>query len=191
MTRNIGLTLLLLSLLSCYGCSSLVAAARTSPIQDNYGKRSLGNFIDDSLIETKIKANLKLTDQRLGEAHISVVSFNGAVLLIGQVPSQNLKALAGDVANKLRGVSRTHNELVAAGPLSVPARMNDAWLTTKVKTKLLITRNVKANRVKVVTENGVVYLLGLVSRDLGDRIVAAVRNTFGVQKIVRIFEYIE
>ncbi len=191
MTRIIGLGLLLCSLLSCYGCSSLVAAARTTPIQDNFGKRSLGNFIDDSLIETKIKVNLKMTDQRLGDAHISVVSFNGAVLLVGQVPSQELKALAGDVASKVRGVKRTHNELVQAGPLSVPARSNDAWLTTKVKAKLLIARNVKANRVKIVTENGVVYLLGLVSRDLGDRIVAAVRNTFGVQKIVRIFEYVE
>lgn len=191
MIRNICLGLLLCSLLTCYGCSSLVAATRTTPIQDNYGKRSIGNFIDDSIIETKIKVNLKMTNKKLGEAHISVVSFNGAVLLVGQVPSQNLKQSAGTVASNVRGVTRTHNELVEAGPLSVPARSNDAWLTTKVKAKLLIARNVKANRIKVVTENGVVYLLGLVSRDLGDRIVAAVRNTFGVQKIVRIFEYIE
>ena len=191
MTRTIGLFLLLCALFSCYGCSSLVAAARTGPIEDNYGKRSLGSFIDDSVIETKIKVNLKTTDRRLGKAHISVVSFNGVVVLAGQVPSKNLKRLAGDVASKVRGVKRTHNELIEAGPLSMPARSNDAWLTTKVKAKLIIARNVKSNRIKVVTENGVVYLLGLVSRDLGDLIVAAVRNTFGVQKIVRIFEYIE
>ncbi len=191
MTRIMGLFLLLSSLLSCYGCSSLVAAARTGPIEDNYGKRSIGSFIDDSVIETKIKVNLKTTDPRLGKAHISVVSFNGVVVLVGQVPSNNLKRRAGEVAGKVRGVRRMHNELTEAGPLSVPARSNDAWLTTKVKAKLLIARNVKANRIKVVTENGVVYLLGLVPRDLGDRIVGAVRNTFGVQKIVRIFEYIE
>lgn len=191
MTRAIGYLTLLCSLLACYGCSSLVAATRSGPIEDDYGKRSLGSFIDDSFIETKAKVNLKKADRRLAKAHLNVVSFNGVVLLVGQVPSENLKRRAGSVVSEVRGVKRLHNELTEAGPLSIPARSNDAWLTTKVKSKLLIARNIKANRIKVVTENGVVYLLGLVSRDLGDRIVAAVRNTFGVQKIVRIFEYIE
>ncbi len=191
MTRNVGLFLLLCSLLSCYGCSSLIAATRSGPIEDNYGKRSLGSFIDDSFIETKAKVNLKKSGRQLGKAHISVISFNGVALLVGQVPSAKLKQRAGDIVGKVRGVKRVHNELTEAGPLSVPARSNDTWLTAKVKSKLLVGRNIKANRIKVVTENGVVYLLGLVSRDLGDRIVAAVRNTFGVQKIVRIFEYIE
>ncbi|MGI9284178.1 MAG: BON domain-containing protein [Pseudomonadales bacterium] len=191
MTRATSLLLLLCLLFSCYGCSSLVAATRSGPIEDDYGKRSLGSFIDDSFIETKAKVNLKKADRQLAKAHISVISFNGVALLVGQVPSTKLKQRAGEVVGKIRGVKRVHNELTEAGPLSVPARSNDTWLTTKVKSKLLVARNIKANRIKVVTENGVVYLLGLVSRDLGDRIVAAVRNTFGVQKIVRIFEYIE
>ena len=101
------------------------------------------------------------------------------------IPLDDLGACSG----RIRG--RGYVDETEAGPLSVPARSNDTWLTTKVKSKLLVARNIKANRIKVVTENGVVYLLGLVSRDLGDSIVAAVRNTFGVQKIVRIFEYIE
>lgn len=171
-------------------CSSMVAATRSEPIAEDYGKRSLGRLIDDSLIETKTAVNLKKTDEQLKEAHLNITSYNGVVLLVGQVPSQDLLDLAGNVTKKVRNVRRVHNELVVAGPISIPARTNDSWLTTKVKSKLLASTQVKGRQVKVVTENGIVYLMGLVSRDEADRIVDIVRSTFGVQKIIRIFEYI-
>ncbi|MEM8499520.1 MAG: BON domain-containing protein [Pseudomonadota bacterium] len=172
-------------------CSSLISATRSGPIQEDYGKRSFGSFIDDGLIETKTRVNLKKADEQLKQAHIGVTSYNGVVLLAGQVPSAELRDLAGSVAGKIRNVKRVHNELAIAGPISLPARSNDSWLTTKVKSKLLASRTVKGRRIKVVTENGVVHLMGLVTRNEADEVVNVVKGTFGVQKIIRIFEYID
>jgi osmotically-inducible protein OsmY len=182
--------IILLLLFVNTACSNFVAATRSDPIPEDYGKRSLGRMIDDSLIETKTSVNLKKTDQQLKDAHLNITSYNGIVLLVGQVPSQDLRELAGEVTSKVRNVRKVHNELAIAGPISIPARTNDSWLTTKVKSKLLASKQVEGRRVKVVTENGIVYLMGLVSRDEADAIVDIVRSTFGVQKIVRIFEYI-
>lgn len=180
---------LALSLIS--GCSSLVSATRSGPIEENYGKRSFGRLIDDSIIETKTSVNLNKTDEQLKNAHLSITSYNGVVLLAGQVPSQDLRETAANVTRKVRNVRRVHNELNVSGPISLPARTNDSWLTTKVKSKLLASKQVEGRRIKVVTENGVVYLLGLVSHAEADRIIEIVRTTFGIQKIVRIFEYLD
>ena len=84
-----------------------------------------------------------------------------------------------------------HNELVVSGKVSFLARMNDAWLTTKVKTRLAFAGDARASRTKVVTENGVVYLLGLMTRREADAVVAQVQKSYGVQKIVKIIEYID
>lgn len=186
---HITTIVVLMSLLSA--CSSLISATRSGPIQEDYGKRSFGSFIDDGLIETKTRVNLKKANEQLKQAHIGVTSYNGVVLLAGQVPSAELRNLAGSVAGKVRNVKRVHNELAIAGPISLPARSNDSWLTTKVKSKLLASRSVKGRRIKVVTENGVVHLMGLVTRSEADKVVNVVKGTFGVQKIVRIFEYID
>ncbi|MFK7731737.1 MAG: BON domain-containing protein [Pseudomonadales bacterium] len=172
-------------------CSSLISATRSGPIQEDYGKRSFGSFIDDGLIETKTRVNLKKANEQLKQAHVGVTSYNGVVLLAGQVPSAELRDLAGNVAGKVRNVKRVHNELEVAGPISLPARSNDSWLTTKVKSKLIASSAVKGRRIKVVTENGVVHLMGLVTRNEADKVVNVVKGTFGVQKIVRIFEYID
>lgn len=192
-TRNLLLrTTTIVVLMSLLGaCSSLISATRSGPIQEDYGKRSFGSFIDDGLIETKTRVNLKKADEQLKQAHIGVTSYNGVVLLAGQVPSAELRDLAGSVAGKIRNVKRVHNELAIAGPISLPARSNDSWLTTKVKSKLLASRTVKGRRIKVVTENGVVHLMGLVTRNEADEVVNVVKGTFGVQKIIRIFEYID
>ncbi|MFK8021098.1 MAG: BON domain-containing protein [Pseudomonadales bacterium] len=191
-TPSLKLVILFLMLtLFISACSSLISATRTGPIKEDYGKRSFGRFIDDGLIETKTKVNIRKAHEELKKAHIGVTSYNGIVLLAGQVPNAELQLLAGEVAKNTRNVKRVHNELAIAGPISLPARSNDSWLTTKVKSKLLASGKVKGRRVKVVTESGVVHLMGLVTRDEADQIVNAIRGTFGVQKIVRIFEYID
>ncbi len=181
--------LLVVSLVS--SCASIISATRSEPIKEDYGKRSFGRFIDDAIVETKARVNLKKADPELAKAHLGVTSFNGVVLLAGQVPTQELKELAGRVTSEVRNVRRLHNELSIAGPISMPARANDAWLTSKVKTKLLAAKQIRGRRIKVVTENGVVHLMGLVSRAEADRVVEVVKGTFGIQKIVRIFEYID
>lgn len=173
------------------GCSTLVGATTSEPIELNPGKRTLGIKIDDSQIETIASVNLDKTHAKLKEAPIEVHSYNAVVLLVGQVPNNELRDLAGKTVTKINNVRQVHNELEVQPPISLLERTNDTWLGTKVKTKLLASRDVEGGRVDVITENGIVYLMGLVSRTEADRITDIVRHTGGVRKVVRVFEYIE
>jgi osmotically-inducible protein OsmY len=120
-----------------------------------------------------------------------VVSFNGVVLLVGQVPSQDLKNLATRVANTPSRVKVVHNELEVSGATTLLSRSNDALLTSKLKTLMLADPTVSAMRTKVVTENGVVYLMGLVTQQEAEMAVNLVSGASGVTKVVRAFEYID
>ena len=186
--RTAFATLLLLSLT---GCATLVAPLSGEPMDRERGERTFGSVIEDQAIETKIRVNLKRAGEPLASQRIVVVSFNGQVLLAGQVASEAMKKRAAEVAGEIRHVVDLHNELVVSGKVSFLARMNDAWLTTKVKTRLAFAGDARASRTKVVTENGVVYLLGLMTRREADAVVAQVQKSYGVQKIVKIIEYID
>ncbi len=173
------------------GCTTLVDATTSEPIELNPGKRSLGMRIDDSQIETIASVNINKAHKRLDEAPIDVHSYNAVVLLVGQVPNAELRSLAGNTVDAIHSVRQVHNELEVDAPISLMTRTNDNWLTTKVKTKLYASRDVEGGRVKVITENSSVYLMGLVSRAEADRITDIVRDTGGVKRVVRVFEYID
>jgi osmotically-inducible protein OsmY len=151
----------------------------------------MGAVVDDNSIETTIKVNLNAADEQLKKAHINVVSFNGTVLMVGQVPSQEMKNLATRVARTSSSrVKEVYNELEVAGTTTFLSRSNDAWLTAKIKTLMLADSEVSGLRTKVISENGVVYLMGLVSQEDANKTVNLVSNTKGVTKVVRAFEYI-
>jgi osmotically-inducible protein OsmY len=177
--------------LSVSGCVSILDATHEGPIEPNYGERTFGAVIDDNRIETTITVNLRKASPELRASHINVVSFNGVVLLVGQVQSPEDRETAAQVAHAVQNVRQVHNELTVSGAISLLARTNDSWLTTKIKTKFLFNSQLDADRIKVVTEAGTVFLLGLVTREEADRAVEVARNTRGIQKIVRVFEYIE
>lgn len=153
--------------------------------------RTPGNLIDDEAVETLIGRQIRKADPGLKRAHLSVVSFNGIVLLLGQVDSEVLKRQATEAATNIRKARTIHNEMEISGPISRVARSNDAWLTSKVKSRLVARRDIRGGRIKVVTENSIVYLMGLVTRDHADKAVAVAQKVFGVQKIVKVFEYID
>ena len=119
-----------------------------------------------------------------------MTSFNGIMIITGQVASEELVNAASRAVEGMRNVKQLHNELEVAGPTSLLARTNDNWLTTKIKSSMMISSETDANRIKVVTENGVVYLMGLLTREEAEAAVRLTRKTFGVQKIVKVFEYI-
>ena len=172
-------------------CVSIIDATTSKPIEEDPGERSMGSSLDDSHIETVIAVNLRKADPALREAHIDVTSYNGVVLLTGQVASDDNRSAASDVANRVKRVRQVHNELSVSGATSILARSNDSWLTTKIKTKLLFTANLNSGHIKVITENGVIYLMGLTTRAEADTAVDVARNTSGVQIVVRVFEYLE
>jgi osmotically-inducible protein OsmY len=174
------------------GCADIISATNGGQaIQEDRGRRTFGTVMDDGGIETAIKVNLRASDPALRDAHVSVTSFNRVVLLVGQVPTQDLKNLATRVALEASSSIKTvHNELEVAGATSFFSRSNDAWLSTKLKTLMLADPNVAGLRTKVVTENGVVYLMGLVTQQEAEMAVNLVSNSQGVTKVVRAFEYI-
>lgn len=167
------------------GCSLFM------PANEDYGKRTFGTVWDDQMVESRGMKVLREASPELKEAHVSITCFNGIVLLTGQVPSEDAKKLAGEKVAALRKAKTVHNELQIAGPTSMAARTADSWLTAKVKTDMLASNKVSGNRIKVVTENGVVYLMGLLTHHEAQQAIDVVRQVYGVQKIVTAFEYID
>ena len=155
--------------------------------------RSLGNKIDDQFISPSVKSALKEAHPDLNRpaSSISLTSYNGIVLLVGQTPTAELKGHATRVAQQVEGVQTAHNEISVQRPIQALIRSNDALLPSKVKAQLIGDGNVPSSKVKVITENGVVYLLGIVNRSQAGYITDAVRRVGGVQKIIRLFEYID
>ncbi len=171
-------------------CSSAPTDQRVAS-QHQQSQRSFGRMLDDISIETKALSNVRKADTALRDANIGIVSVNGIVLLAGQVPSPQLKQLAAQTVADVRYVRKVHNELTVGQANDFGGRTNDSWITTRIKSRMLFSSSVDPAEVKVVTESGVVYLLGLVNQQSADKAVNMARNTNGVQKVVRIFEYID
>lgn len=151
-------------------------------------RRTSGVYVEDENIE--LKATKKIHDT-LGEAaHVNITSFKGNVLLTGEVPDETAKVKAGDMVVAIESVRSVTNELTAGPKTSISSRTNDAYLTSKVKAQFVSENRFQANYVKVVTENSVVYLLGIVSQKEADDAVEIARNTSGVNKVVKVFEYL-
>ena len=150
---------------------------------------SIGEAFDDTRNESLAKKRVQGANPGLAEANISVTSFGGIVLLTGQVSSADLIPIAAAQVRPMRNVRKVYNELTVAGKTSLLSRTNDTWLTTKVKSAFSTEESSDAARIKVVTENSVVYLMGLLTRAEADAAADIARNIQGVQKVVKVFEY--
>jgi osmotically-inducible protein OsmY len=172
------------------GCFPLVAAGAAGVALVATDRRSAGVQLDDATIESRIAGEM---GTRFGDkAHVSATSFNGIVLLTGEVPDAAAKEAASAYARGVERVRGVQNELVVAPPSGITDRTNDAYLTSAVKTRFLeASGKFSATHVKVVTERGVVYLMGLVRREEGDAAAAIAASTRGVTRVVKVFEYID
>ena len=173
------------------GCTSLMVAMDSDTIEDDPGERTFYQRLADETIETKAIVNLHAADPGFDGAHLVVQSYNGYVLVAGQVASEDLRQKANEVIRKIRDVRRIYNELEVAAASSAMTRASDAWIASKVKTFLLAARATPGMRTKVVAENGTVFLLGMVTREEADRIAAEAADVSGVQRVVRLFEYVD
>lgn len=185
------LGIVLICMMQLTGCIRMVASMSSEPTDRQHGERTLGAFIEDQAIENKVRINLYRASEELSNAHLKVISYNGNVLLAGEVSSEDVKKQAGNIARRIRHVRQVHNELQISGASSFLARANDSWLTTKVKTRLYFNGETPGGRTKVATVNGVVYLMGLLTREEANAVVASVQKVYGVQKIIKIIEYVE
>ncbi len=189
---NIRLPLLLLLTLAMSSCTAiLVETTGDQGIQEDPTERTTGAVVEDEIIETKVVVNIKSQEPGLKNANISAVSHNGVVLLIGQVESEALKRRATEIASQASSkIKRIHNELEVSGKTSFLSRSNDTWIATKVRTRMLTNRDVPSDQVKIIAENGTVYLMGLISQVEGDNAANVASNVSGVQRVVKVFEYI-
>jgi osmotically-inducible protein OsmY len=152
-------------------------------------RRSSGILLEDQVIERKIGNRVQETYE--DQVRISVTSFNRVVLLVGQVPSQAIKDDIGSMALETQNVRDVQNEITIAGASSFVSRTGDAMLTSKVKSRLVSNEDVQTNHVKVVTNNDTVYLMGLVTRAEADAAAQTAATTSGVQRVVKVFEYLD
>jgi osmotically-inducible protein OsmY len=184
----IGVLIAALPLLQ--GCTPLVVAgAAAGGIMVASDRRTIGTMTEDEGIELR-------TAGRVGErfkdgVHVNVTSFNRVSLLTGEVPTAEARAEVERIARAVENVRGVHNETIVAGVSSWTVRNNDAIITTKVKTRFLDSQKFNPLDVKVVTENSVVYLMGLVKKSEANDAAEIARTTSGVQKVVRVFEYLD
>jgi len=172
------------------GCVEMAVVGAGAAALASDDRRSIGAQTEDKDIDLRGESRV---NERFGDkVHINVTSYNRNVLLTGEAPDASTKAQIEKVVREIPNVRGVINEIQVAGVSAYSARGNDSYLTSKVKARFLDNGGgFSTNQVKVVTENGVVYLLGLVTRKEAEAAVEIARTTGGVQKVVRVFEYIE
>ena len=188
------LTLISLIPLLLSGCAAAVvgaagAAGATATVA--HDRRTTGTFIEDQSIELKAVKSFFFDKEINDSSHINVTSYNTVVLITGETPSEELRQRIVNVVRNIPKVTHVYDELTIAAPSSWTSRGSDTLITSKVKTRLLTLNNFDGTRIKVVTEKGVVYLMGLVTRAESDIATGEAQQSGGVQKIVKLFQYID
>jgi len=189
-----SLLALILATSTLYGCAPAVvggAAATGGAVHD---RRTVGTYVDDQGIELKASTAIRKEDELNQQIHINIISVNGVVLMVGQAPTESLRQQAQNIVSGIEKVRHVHNELVIAAPTSLTARSNDTLITAKVKTSRFGIKGLPdydPTRTKVVTEDGVVYLMGLMYRNEADAVSERARQVGGVEKVVKLFEYLD
>ncbi len=187
--RLILLVSVLMVLLS--GCESLIIAGAAGGAVASTDRRTVPTQLEDQNIELKSIGALFENDEVWRDTNISVISFNNTVLMVGQAPTAELKKKAEAEIKKIEKVKRILNQIRIAAPISFFASQNDSLITTKVKSSMLFTSDFPSSKIKVITENSEVFLMGLVTAQEAEKAVDITRNTGGVTKVIKAFEYIE
>lgn len=181
-----SITVLLLSILLTGCVVAVVAGAAAGMV---YDRRSVTTMEADARIFHIVHKNI-VTDPQFRDSRILVSSFNRVVLLVGQTPTASLRVVAEKVAQSTPGVKRVYDEITVERPIPISQRTKDSWITSQVRSNMLAKKGLESGSIRVVTENGVVYLMGIVSAEQGTLSVDVARRVNGVKKVVKIFQYI-
>lgn len=152
-------------------------------------RRTTGAQVDDTSIQLRVTNELRAAFKDNKEVNISVNSFERKVLLTGEVPTEQLRAQAGDIAARSQNVRAVVNELAVRAPSTVGNRTNDTAIGTRVRAQFVNTREIPFNSVSIVTERGIVYLLGFVTEKEGEVAAHVASRVSGVQQVVKVFDY--
>jgi osmotically-inducible protein OsmY len=192
MPLNLPIIPILLAALLLQGCGALVVGGAATGVSVIHDRRSAGVVIDDQNIEIKAINDLLSDSELSGRSNVSATSYNRVVLLTGQADNASLRQRAQSIVSRITPVKRVVNEIAVGPSVSLTRQGQDSWITSKVKLELLEIDidSFDASRVKVVTENGVVFLMGLVTQAEAAAAVEKARWVDGVAKVVKVFEYI-
>ena len=188
MTRKLlGLALLAATLPALQGCFPLAVTGMGTAAVVATDRRTAGTYLEDETIEWKVFGRMR---EKFPNAHANATSFNRRVLLTGEAPSDEMKQQIEEAVRAIENVKEVTNELQVAGASSIASRGNDSLITSNVKARMLNNGKFSPLHVKVLTEAGVVYLMGLVTPQEGDAAVEIARTTSGVNRVVKVFEYV-
>jgi osmotically-inducible protein OsmY len=185
------LTAIFASITLAHGCAPVIVAGGATAATAASERRTLGAFVDDESIEMKATKALN-DDSKLGDdVHVNITSMNGIVLLTGEATTAELRDEVLAQIRPIPGIRRIVSEIRIAEPRAFAYTTHDGWITGMVKAKLLGTEGLPSNQIKVVTENSVVYLMGLVNQKEGDMAAEATRSVGGITRVVKLFEYLD
>ena len=193
--KNFFLLFLLLNSLLMEGCSTVATdhdeITEQSLLQD---RRTRETIVLDKEIETEAYSELNSDGDLLNQSHFTISAYNGAVLVTGETPNEELEKKIISTVQAIPNVKLVHNNLIIADPSDSSSRANDLFITDSVKKALNQIRTIPdfdPSMVKVITENGTVYLMGLVHRDEGTVVINVTRLQPGIKQIVTVFDYID
>lgn len=189
MLRIISISLILITTLLLQGCFTVVGTAVVGGTII-YKRKAIENIISDQHIESEIN-NAYFSNGELWQQNRVIVScVNGNVLLTGEVRTPTLKQTAISLAQKVAGISQIYDEIAINTPVNIFRQMLDASITVIIKTKMIFSQNFDPSSIKVVTNDGVVYLMGIVNPEQADKGAEIASKTSGVKKVVKVFQYI-
>ena len=189
--KEIKLLVLMIIMTFLSGCAITAAGGAAAGASASLDRRTAGTVIEDQTIEIKayraIHADTELDEQ----SHINITSYNTKVLITGEAPLAEMQQKLTDIVTGISKVTHVYNEVTVAAPSSMVSRSSDTYITTKVKTQLFANEKLNGLVIKIVTEKGVVYMMGLVSKEEAEISTTIARETGGVQKVVKLFQYLD
>lgn len=187
--RTAALSLSLAACLLLTGCPAVVLTGVGAGVVASEDRRTLATQAEDQSIELKTLG--RATEAHKNGVHLNVTSYNRMVLLTGEVPDEKVRLDIERIARSVDNVRGVTNELTIGPPTSLSVRANDSFVTSKVKARFVDAQRFSAVHVKVVTENSVVFLMGLVKRQEAKDATELARTTQGVKKVVTVFEFLD
>ena len=182
-----------LSALMLQGCTAALLGGAAVGTKVATDPRSTGTQIDDETLEFKVYDAITKDEQIKAEGRVVVVSYSNRLLLIGQVPTDIAKETATNLAKGVEGVNpeTIFNEMTVGPVIDLTQRSKDSWITSQVKSKMLVDSAVKTTDVKVITENNQVFLMGNLTQQQGNAAAEIARNISGVTRVVKVFKYLD
>ncbi|OGT26904.1 MAG: hypothetical protein A3I77_01960 [Gammaproteobacteria bacterium RIFCSPLOWO2_02_FULL_42_14] len=184
--KFIATSFLVLFISSCVPAALVVGATVGGAVI--YDRRSVETMVEDRDAAQIASNRIAASPQLQKDAHIVIATFNHVLLLVGQTRTEEQRETAYQLVSNVRNISHVYNEITITNPSSVWRRSHDAWITTKVKTEMMAKQGLHSTQIKVVTEEGVVYLMGVLTPQQASLAVSVARRVDGVRKVVKVFE---